>query len=95
MDPDAEHGRPLPEITLSTFVLSLSTQGLMHLGEIPNPIDKAVRQDLTAAKQIIDILGLLREKTKGNLDESEEALFDDILYDLRMRYVDLSRRGRP
>jgi hypothetical protein len=80
---------PLPEITLSTFVISLSTQVLMHLGEIPNPVDNTVHRDLSSAKQVIDILGMLQQRTKGNLDESEEALFDSVLYDLRMRYVQL------
>ncbi len=81
---------PLPEITLATFVISLSTQVLMHLGEIPNPVDNAVERDLAAAKQVIDILGMLQEKTKGNLDRSEETLFENVLYDLRMRYVQLT-----
>jgi hypothetical protein len=80
---------PLPEITLSTFIISLSTQVLMHLGEIPNPVDNALRRDLPAAKQVIDILGMLQQRTKGNLDKSEETLFDSVLYDLRMRYVQL------
>ena len=80
-----------PEITLSTFILSLSTQVLLHLGEIPGPAGEKPERDMLAAKQVIDILGLLREKTKGNLDEDEAALLDNVLYDLRMRYVELSR----
>src|SRR5690349_10801443 len=55
-----------PELSFSTFVLSLSTQALAHLGEIPNPIDNTTTRDLPAAKQLIDILGILQEKTKGN-----------------------------
>lgn len=81
----------LPEINLSTFVISLSTQALMHMGEIPNPIDNTVKCDMAAAKQVIDILGMLKEKTKGNLEKNEETLFDNVLYDLRIRYVELTK----
>ncbi len=81
----------LPEMTLSTFVLSMSTQVLMLLGEIPNPTDNTVRRDMVAAKQVIDILGMLKEKTRGNLESNEEALFENVLYDLRMRYVELAK----
>jgi hypothetical protein len=89
---EALGGRPVvPEITLSTFIMSLSTQVLLHLGEIPGSTGEKPERDMLAAKQVIDILGLLREKTTGNLDENEEALFDNILYDLRMRYVELSK----
>ncbi|MFI5396988.1 MAG: DUF1844 domain-containing protein [Candidatus Binatia bacterium] len=81
---------PLP-LTFATFVLSLSTQALAHLGEIPNPIDNRIATDLLAAKQMIDILGILREKTKGNLDSSESGLLDNVLYDLRLKYVERVR----
>lgn len=80
-----------PEINFSTFVISLSAQALAHLGEIPDPVQHAVRVDLDAARQVIDILGMLREKTKGNLDSAEEPLLGNILYDLRMKYVERSR----
>ncbi len=84
-----EAGREeLPEISFSAFVISLSTQVLMHLGEIPNPQSGKVESDIPVAKQMIDILALLREKTRGNLDRGEEKLMDDILYDLRMKFVE-------
>jgi hypothetical protein len=76
------------EINFATFVISLSTQALAHLGEMPNPIDGMTHVDLIAARQIIDIIGMLRDKTKGNLDEAESALLDSALYDLRMKYVE-------
>jgi hypothetical protein len=93
----AERTRP-PEVsdepvTFSTFVLGLSTQALLHLGEIPNPLTRGLERDLPAAKQVIDILGILREKTRSNLEPGEESLLDSILYDLRMRYVELVRSG--
>jgi len=89
---EADPNASLPEITLSTFIMSLSTQVLLHMGEIPGGAGEQAERDMTAAKQVIDILALLRDKTKGNLDVNEEALFDNVLYDLRMRYVELSRR---
>jgi hypothetical protein len=90
--PGPEHG-PVPEMTFSAFVISLTTQALMHLGEIADPQHPDVGRDLPAAKQMIDLLGILSDKTKGNLDTAEEQLLGDMLYDLRMRYVELSRAG--
>ncbi len=80
------------EINFSTFVISLSTQALMHLGEIPNPLSGKVESDIPVAKQMIDIIGLLREKTRGNLDQGEEKLINDVLFDLRMKYVETVKR---
>jgi len=80
-------------VTFSTFVLGLSTQALLHLGEIPNPMTRVLERDLGAAKHVIDILGVLREKTRSNLEPGEESLLDSVLYDLRMRYVELVRGG--
>jgi hypothetical protein len=82
----------LPEINFSTFVISLSTQALMHLGEIPNPLSGEVERDIPVAKQMIDILGMLREKSRGNLDQGEEKLMEEVLFDLRMRYVDAVKK---
>jgi hypothetical protein len=86
-----EHG-PLPEVTLATFIFSLSSSALVHLGEIPEPETNRTLMDLTIAKQIIDTLGMLQEKTKGNLDHDEENLLRSVLYDLRMRYVQKSSK---
>jgi hypothetical protein len=82
---------PSEPVTFSTFVLGLSTQALLHLGEIEGPLAGKVEQDLGAAKDVIDVLGILREKTRNNLEQAEEHLLDSILYDLRMRYVELVR----
>jgi len=82
----------LPEINFSTFVISLSTQALMQLGEITSPLSGKVETDIPAAKQMVDILGMLQEKTKGNLNSSEERLLEDILFDLRMRYVEAVKK---
>ena len=81
----------IPEINFSTFIIGLSAQALAHLGEIPDPMHQAVRIDLEAARQVIDILGLLRDKTEGNLDSAEAPLLESVLYDLRMKYVERVR----
>jgi hypothetical protein len=78
----------LPSIDFATFVLSLSHSALMHLGEAPQPETDKVESNLPLAKQDIDILGLLEEKTKGNLTGDEERLLAQVLFDLRMRYVE-------
>jgi hypothetical protein len=86
-DPHAPHAQP-PELSFATFVISLSTQALALLGEIPDPVQGRTVVDLDGARQFIDILGILREKTRGNLDAREAALLEGALYDLRMKYVD-------
>ncbi len=82
---------PLPEITFASFLISLSSSAFIHLGDIPDPVTGETKKDLSLAKQTIDLLGLLREKTRNNLQEDEEKLFDHLLYDLRMRYVKETR----
>lgn len=82
----------LPEINFSAFVISLSTQVLLHLGEIADPISEKVQVDVPVAKQMIDILAMLKEKTRGNLNASEDRLMEDILYDLRMKYVEAVKK---
>lgn len=78
---------PLPTVTFSTFVLSLSSSALVHLGEVPDPQNGELTEDLLAAKHTIDVLGMLKEKTGNNLDPEEERLIDGLLYELRMKYV--------
>ena len=72
----------------ATFILSLSHSALMHLGEAPHPEGNTVEVNLPMAKQTIDLLGLLEERTKGNLTGAEERLMTQILFDLRLRYVE-------
>ncbi len=78
-------------ITFASFIVGLSTEALAFLGEMPNPATGEPEADLRAAEQIIDIIGILREKTRGNLDSDEESLMDAILFDLRMKYVEKVR----
>jgi hypothetical protein len=75
------------EVNLASFLISLGTQAFMHLGEIPNPMTQKREKDITAAKQMIDLLGMLQAKTKGNLTGEEEHLLQQLLFDLRLRYV--------
>jgi hypothetical protein len=81
----------LPHIDFPTFVLSLSHSALVHLGEAPDPDTNETHVDLALARQNIDILGLLEEKTKGNLTGEEERLLAQVLFDLRTRFVERSK----
>lgn len=84
---------PAPEepVSFSTFILGLSTQALLHLGDIESPVSGQVERDLAAARHVIDILGILEAKTRNNLEQAEARLLEAVLYDLRMRYVELVR----
>jgi hypothetical protein len=77
----------LPEMNFHNFVLSLYTSVLFNLGELADPVSNKKGRDLQAAKQTIDILGMLREKTEGNLDSSEKQLLDGVLSESRIKYV--------
>ena len=77
----------LPEIDFTNFILSLSTSALIQLGEIQDPFTQKSAKNLPVAKQTIDLVSMLKEKTKGNLSPEEEKVIDHILYDLRIRYV--------
>lgn len=85
---------PAPEMSFPDFLLGLSTQALMFMGEIPPMPGEPTQIDLSAAQQMIDVLALLQQKTRGNLDGGEEAMLKNILFDLRMRYVDLVKARR-
>jgi len=76
-----------PDLNFSTFVFSLGTSAMYHFGDFPDPATKKAERNLEAAKQTIDILGILKDKTKGNLSDDEERLLESLLYELRMRYV--------
>ena len=76
-----------PELNFTTFVFSLGTSAMYHFGDFPDPVTKKAERNLEAAKQTIDILGILKDKTKGNLNDEEDRLLESLLYELRMRYV--------
>jgi Domain of unknown function (DUF1844) len=89
LEAEAETG----EISFGAFLMSLSTETLVHLGEMADPASGHQQRDLAMAQQLIDILGMLRDKTRGNLEHDEQALLDAILFDLRMKYVEIARRN--
>ena len=91
MHEDKEPGKPLPPMDFTTFCLSLASSAMIHLGQAPSPETGKTDQSLPLAKQTIDILVLLEEKTRGNLSPEESKLLSTLLYDLRMRYVQESR----
>ena len=89
--PEGGESDELPAIDFATFVLSLSHSALVHLGDAPDPSGGPARRDVAMAKQTIDLLAVLQQKTEGNLTGEEERLLDQVLYDLRMRYVEVAR----
>ncbi len=78
---------PGPDITFASLIFSLSSTAFMQLGALPDPNTGKTEKNLPMAKQTIDLLGVLREKTRNNLDQEEENLFEHLLYDLRMAYI--------
>jgi hypothetical protein len=90
-EPAAKEQTPLPPVDFGTFVLSLGSSAIMHLGEFQHPDSGKVEKDLAMAKHTIDILSMLEEKTKGNLNPQEAQLLESLLYDLRLRFVNASK----
>jgi hypothetical protein len=82
-----------PEVTFSSFVLSLSTTVMYHLGDFPDPATNKAEKNLAAAKQTIDMLNMIKNKTAGNLDIDEKGLLEGILYELMIRYVKEKEAG--
>lgn len=82
---DASRGRTC--IDFSSFVLSLATSVLVNLGEVPDPTTGKRSENLPAAQQTLDILCMLEEKTKGNLEEDEAQFMENVLYELRMKFL--------
>ena len=80
-----------PEPDFNFFVTTLALQASIFLGAIPNPATNKKEEDFTQAKFIIDTLGMLKEKTKGNLNPHEADLLENVLYELRMQYIDRTR----
>lgn len=83
-----------PEASFGALLLMLSSSALIALGEAPDPSGEK-KQDLDQARWAIDLLALLKEKTRGNLTSEEEGLLDDLLYDLRMRYLARAAQVKP
>ncbi len=86
--------KPPGSIDFYTFVLSLGSSAFVHLGDAPHPETQKVEPDLLLAKQTIDILAMLQEKTRGNLTPDEERFLANLLSDLRLRFVSRSTGGQ-
>jgi hypothetical protein len=87
--PQPEDAGPRPEehIDFPSYILSYYTQGLVLLGEVPNPYTNQKEEDTAGARHTIDILAMLQEKTKGNLSKDENQLLESVLYELRMKFM--------
>ena len=85
-----------PAVSFVAFVFSLASNAAVHFGDIPDPMTNERRPvDLEAAEQLIEILAMLEEKTRGNLTAEERQLLEQILYELRMRFVEAKKSQSP
>lgn len=84
-----------PEPDFKFFITTLALQATIWMGEVVNPATNKKEEDLTQAKFIIDTLGMLRDKTKGNLNQEETTLLENILYELRVQYISKTQDTRP
>ena len=89
--PDKEGRCVMPEVTFSALVMSLNTSVLYHLGFLEDPATKKKVVELDLARHGIDTLTLIQQKTKGNLSHDEEEMLKDILYDLKIRFVQMAK----
>jgi Domain of unknown function (DUF1844) len=91
----SENQQESGEVTFVGFVLSLAHTAAFHFGDVPDPVTgEAGQPNLAAAHQIIEILSLLEQKTRGNLTAEERQLLEQVVYELQMRYVDATK-GAP
>jgi hypothetical protein len=88
----AQNTAPKEGIEFGTFLLGLASTALIHLGQSPHPEGGAPAKNMVLARQSLDLLAMLREKTEGNLTAEEDKLFEDLLADLRFRFVEASKR---
>ncbi|THB65400.1 MAG: DUF1844 domain-containing protein [Desulfovibrio sp.] len=77
----------LPQVTFSTFILSLGSSAMVQLGEVPDPNTGKIEENLLLAKHTIDVLSMLKDKTQRCVDQDEARLIEGLLYELRMKYV--------
>lgn len=90
---NAQQGHHVPPMDFATFILSLASSVQIHLGLIANPQTGKQEKNVFLARETIDLLEMLKDKTKGNLTQDEERLFEHVLYELRMLYVEKSKPG--
>ena len=88
--------REASAINFVAFVLSLAHTAAVHFGDVPDPVSGAkVEANLSAAQQMIDILSLMEEKTRGNLTAEERQLLEQVLFELRLRFVEIQNASGP
>jgi hypothetical protein len=92
-DSAQDDGASLPPVDFTTFILSLATSAMVSLGEVKGPNGEG-ELDLPLARQTVDSISMLQEKTKGNLSGEEERLVNQVLFDLRMKFVEVSDRAK-
>jgi len=86
---------PSPALSFTAFVLSLASTAAIHFGDLPDPLSGArAEPNLEGAAQMIEILSLLEQKTRGNLTSEEREVITQVLYELRMRFVEVSGAGK-
>lgn len=81
-------GEAIPKIDFPTLIMSFASASMISMGLVPDPVTGEIQKNLLIAQQNIDVISLLREKTKGNVTPEEERLMEQILYELRMHYVE-------
>ena len=81
------------ELLFMQLVMMFQGMALQNLGKVMNPVTNQIERDLDQAKNMIDILGMLDAKTKGNLNDNEQRLLEHALFELRMNYVDEVKKG--
>ena len=85
----------MADLSFTAFVLSLASSAAIHFGDLPDPVSGGRGEvNLEGASQMIDILALLDEKTRGNLTAEERQVLEQVLYELRMRFIEASRSGK-
>lgn len=91
-----DEGQELPpqEIQFLNVIFMFSSAAFQHLGEIPDPVSNEKKVDLEAAKYSIDTIEVLQKKTKGNLTDKESKIIDEVLYNLRMKYLEVCKKEK-
>ena len=84
-----------PQLSFTAFVISLASTAAIHFGDLPDPVSGArAEPNLEGATQMIEILALLEQKTRGNLTAEEREVLNQVLYELRMRFVEVTSGGK-
>ncbi len=93
-DCNCGHDHGAPEVSFLNYIMSLGYQAMIFLGEVPHPMTNQLEANIPQAKFLIDTLALLKEKTKGNLTEQEDQLLSASLYELQLKYVEVSSKPK-